>query len=45
MNPDKNKIAELEKKCFLCYQTKDRKTLEDLLSDEFTFTSRYDDHI
>lgn len=39
------KIAELVKKCFQCYQTGDKKTLEDLLSEEFTFTSPYDDHI
>lgn len=38
-------IAELARRCFETYQTKDRATLEQLLTDDFRFTSPYDDHI
>jgi ketosteroid isomerase-like protein len=38
-------IADLARRCFEAYQTKDRAALERLLADRFTFTSPYDDHI
>ena len=31
--------------CFAAYKSKDRKLLEDLLTDDFHFTSPYDDEI
>ena len=40
-----NAIADLARRCFETYQTKDRAALERLLADNFTFTSPYDDHI
>jgi ketosteroid isomerase-like protein len=42
-SPDR--IAEVVRKCFECYMTVDRAAIEALLTDDFTFTSPYDDHI
>ena len=36
---------DLVRKYYSCYETKDRKTLEQLLSDDFVFDSPVDDHI
>jgi len=36
---------ELVRACFAAYETKDRAALENLLSDDFTFSSPLDDHI
>lgn len=36
---------ELVRACYTAYETKDRAALEELLSDDFTFTSPVDDHI
>jgi ketosteroid isomerase-like protein len=33
------------RRLFTAFLAKDRKTAEDLLADDFTFTSQYDDHI
>lgn len=33
------------RQCFHAYQVHDRELLESLLTDDFTFTSPYDDHI
>jgi ketosteroid isomerase-like protein len=38
-------VSDLIRKIFSTYETKDRKTCEDLLSDDFTFSSPRDDHI
>jgi ketosteroid isomerase-like protein len=38
-------IAQLVRRCYQTYQTKDRAALEAILADDFTFTSPYDDHI
>jgi ketosteroid isomerase-like protein len=38
-------IADLARRCYATYQTKDRAEIERLLADDFTFTSPYDDHI
>jgi ketosteroid isomerase-like protein len=38
-------VADLIRRCYATYETKDRATLEALLSDDFTFTSPRDDHI
>lgn len=38
-------ISELVRGCFEAYQNKDRNAIEELLSDDFTFTSPYDDSI
>lgn len=37
--------ADVIRMCFAAYKSKDRKTVEDLLSDDFHFTSPYDDEI
>lgn len=37
--------ADLVRACFAAYETKDRAALENLLSDDFTFSSPLDDHI
>jgi ketosteroid isomerase-like protein len=37
--------SNLIRKYFSAYESKDRRALEELLSDEFTFTSPLDDHI
>jgi ketosteroid isomerase-like protein len=37
--------AELVRKCFSAWETKDREALEELLAEDFTFTSPNDDHI
>jgi ketosteroid isomerase-like protein len=37
--------ADIVRSAFGAYRTKDRKVLEDLLSDDFRFTSPYDDRI
>ncbi len=37
--------AQIIRRCFAAYKSKDRKALEDLLADDFTFTSPYDDRI
>ena len=40
-----NNIAGIIRKCFHAYEIKDRSILEDLLSDDFVFSSPYDDFI
>ena len=42
---DKDSISDLVRKCFSAYELKDRRIIEDLLSDDFTFTSPIDDRI
>ena len=42
---ERGQIPDLVRRLFGAYQSKDRKVMEELLSDEFTFTSPYDDHI
>src|SRR6266849_3589906 len=37
--------SDLVRSCFAAYQSKNREAIEALLSDDFTFTSPYDDHI
>jgi ketosteroid isomerase-like protein len=39
----KDNISDLVRKCFSAYELKDRQMIEDLLSDDFTFTSPLDD--
>jgi ketosteroid isomerase-like protein len=38
-------VSDLVRKYFSAYESKDRKVVEDLLSDDFTFSSPHDDHI
>jgi ketosteroid isomerase-like protein len=38
-------VADLIRRCYATYETRDRQTLEGLLSDDFTFSSPRDDHI
>jgi uncharacterized protein YndB with AHSA1/START domain len=38
-------VSDLVRRCFAAYETKDRQAIEGLLSDDFSFTSPYDDHI
>ena len=40
-----NSIADLVRKCFAAYESKDREAIESLLSDHFTFSSPLDDKI
>jgi ketosteroid isomerase-like protein len=40
-----DRVSALVRKYFAAYAAKDRKTVENLLSEDFTFTSPYDDHI
>jgi ketosteroid isomerase-like protein len=42
---DKDSISGLVRKCFSAYELKDRQMIEDLLSDDFTFTSPLDERI
>jgi ketosteroid isomerase-like protein len=42
---DTNSVADLVCKLFSAFLSQDRKTLEDILSDDFTFNSPKDDHI
>lgn len=42
---DTGNIADLVRRYFRAYESKDRKVIEDLLSDEFTFTSPHDERI
>lgn len=37
--------ADVVRECYAAYETKDRAALENLLTDDFTFTSPVDDHI
>ena len=37
--------SDIIRSCFAAYRVKDRNILEDLLADDFTFTSPYDDRI
>jgi len=37
--------SDLVRRYFAAYETKDREAIATLLSDDFTFTSPYDDHI
>ncbi|MGH9201792.1 MAG: nuclear transport factor 2 family protein [Vicinamibacterales bacterium] len=37
--------SDIIRRCFAAYKSKDRKLLEQLLTDDFTFTSPYDDEI
>jgi ketosteroid isomerase-like protein len=41
----KDSISDLVRKCFSAYELKDRQMIEDLLSEDFTFTSPLDDRI
>lgn len=38
-------VSDLIRKCLSAYESKNRKVLEESLSDDFTFTSPLDDHI
>ena len=38
-------VSDLVRRCFSAFLSRDRQTLEDLLSDDFTFNSPRDDHI
>ncbi len=40
-----NLVSDLVRGCYAAYEAKDRKAIEELLSDDFTFTSPLDDHI
>ena len=40
-----NNVSDVIRKYFAAFLAKDRKTLEEGLSDDFTFTSPHDDHI
>jgi ketosteroid isomerase-like protein len=42
---DEISVSDLVRKCFSAYELKDRQIIEDLLSDDFTFTSPLDDRI
>ena len=42
---DETNISDLVRKCFSAYELKDRQMIEDLLSNDFTFTSPLDDCI
>lgn len=42
---ERGQIPDLVRRLFGAYQSKDREVMEELLSDDFTFTSPYDDHI
>jgi ketosteroid isomerase-like protein len=37
--------SDIIRSCFGAYRSKDRQAIEDLLADDFTFTSPYDDRI
>ena len=39
---DEISVSDLVRKCFSAYELKDRRIIEDLLSDDFTFTSPID---
>jgi ketosteroid isomerase-like protein len=43
--PMSSNLSDLIRKYYSSYESKDRKSLEDLLSDDFTFSSPLDDHI
>ena len=43
--PVSSNLSDLIRKYYSSYELKDRKSLEDLLSDDFTFSSPLDDHI
>ncbi len=42
---DEPSVEAVVRRSYRCYETRDRDTLEGLLSDDFTFTSPRDDHI
>ncbi|PZO36165.1 MAG: hypothetical protein DCF19_22325 [Pseudanabaena frigida] len=42
---DRISVSDLARRCFSAYELKDRQMIEDLLSDDFTFTSPLDDRI
>ena len=42
---DEISVSDLVHKCFSAYELKDRRIIDDLLSDDFTFTSPLDDRI
>jgi ketosteroid isomerase-like protein len=42
---DETSISDLARRCFSAYELKDRQMIEDLLGDDFTFTSPLDDRI
>ena len=42
---DEISVSDLVRKCFSAYELKDRRIIEDLLSDDFTFTSPLDNRI
>jgi hypothetical protein len=42
--PSRSK-SDIIHRCFAAYKAKDRKVIEDLLADDFRFTSPYDDEI
>ena len=41
----KSAESDVVRKIFAAYESKDRKSIEDLLTDDFTFSSPLDDHI
>jgi ketosteroid isomerase-like protein len=41
----RNGLSDLIRRCYAAYESKDRKAIEELLSDDFTFSSPFDDHI
>lgn len=42
---DRISVSDLVRKCFSAYELQDRRIIEDLLSDDFTFTSPLDERI
>lgn len=38
-------VSKVIRTCFLAYKTEDRSMIEEVLADNFSFTSPYDDHI
>ncbi|HXN86486.1 MAG TPA: nuclear transport factor 2 family protein [Candidatus Binataceae bacterium] len=45
MESHNSNVSDLIRKCYGAYESKDRNAIEDLLSDDFVFTSPRDDHI
>lgn len=45
MENENSNIAELIRKCFQAYESKTREVIEEILSDDFVFSSPYDNFI
>jgi ketosteroid isomerase-like protein len=45
MQQDAKRAAELARAVFAAYEKKDRRAIENLVAEDFSFTSPYDDHI